>query len=305
MATAVDNPDRDERSPAGDNMAAVRPARRRGRALAAILRRLRDWVFGFVLVIPSRGGRPGERRVRLLALVAVRNEMAFLPGFLANVAPHVDGIVALDDGSTDGSPDLLRSAPSVLEVLRVPANRPSWDEVGNFKELHKAALRHGAEWIIALDADERLECRFRERAERVIRRGRRFGLAAFTVKLRELWTAADTYRCDGLWGRKRVPRLFAALAGHRFDCRPLHAERAPLQARVAGHFVGADLAIYHLRSLRPEDRAARRDRYKALDPGAVWQPGIGYDYLADERGLRLRRVSGRRGYLEPGCGRRD
>ena len=43
--------------------------------------------------------------------------------------------------------------------------------------------------------------------------------------------------------------------------------------------------IYHLRSLRPEDRAARRDRYKALDPGAVWQPGIGYDYLADESGF--------------------
>jgi len=248
---------------------------------------------------------PGARCVRLLAVVAVHNEMAFLPGFLANVAPHVDGIVALDDGSTDGSPDLLQANPSVLEVLRVPAGRPFWDEVGNFKNLHKTALRHGAEWIIALDADERLECQFRERAERVIRRGRRFGLAAFTVKLRELWDAADTYRCDGLWGRKRVPRLFAALADHRFDQRPLHADKAPLQARVAGHYVGADLEIYHLRSLRPADRAARRDRYKALDPDAIWQPGIGYDYLTDERGLRLRRVSSQRMYPETGSGRRD
>ncbi|HSQ35401.1 MAG TPA: LCP family protein, partial [Candidatus Binatia bacterium] len=243
-------------------------AARAYKAFANFWRRLRGWVLGRVLMIPSVGASQGTKKIRLLALLAERDEMAYLPGLLANVSPHVDGIVALDDGSTDGSGPFLESHPNVLEVLRIPADRAGWDEVGNFQKLHAAALRHQAEWIVALDADERLERDFRERAERVIRRGGRFGLKAFTVKLRELWNTPDTYRCDGIWGRKRMARLFAALPNHQFDYRPLHAVKAPLQARVAGQFVAADLEFFHLRTVRREDRESRRDRYKALDPEA-------------------------------------
>jgi hypothetical protein len=268
------------------------------KVLAQVGRRLRIRVLGRALVVPSGGAPVASRRVRLIALLAVRNEMSYLPGFLANVSSHVDGIVALDDGSADGSGSLLQSHPRVLEVLRVPIDRPQWDEVGNFKKLHAAALRHGAEWILALDADERVERDFRDRAERVIRRGRRLGLAAFTLKLRELWDAPETFRVDGVWGRKRVARLFAALPDHRFDYRPLHAVKAPLQARVAGDFIAADLELFHLRTLRREDREARRDRYKALDPESLWQPRSGYDYLTDERTLRLHRIVERRRFLE-------
>jgi hypothetical protein len=290
-------------SPAGVRLlrpAPSRPAERVPGPVARRWRRLRAGVVSRALVVPSAGLGAPERRVRLLAAVAVRDEMEYLPGFLANVAPRVDGIVALDDGSGDGSGDLLAAHPGVLEVLRNPPGRPDWDEVGNFERLHAAALRHGAEWILAIDADERVEREFRDRAERVIRRGRRLGLAAFALKLRELWDAPDTYRCDGLWGAKRVARLFAALADHRFDYRPLHAVKAPLQARVRGRFVGADLELYHLRTVRREDREARRDRYKALDPEARWQPALGYDYLTDESGLRLRRVARRRAFEEGG-----
>ena len=60
------------------------------------------------LLMPSWGlPGTGARKTRLLALLAVRDGMRFLPGFLRNVAPQVDGIVALDDGSSDDSPELL------------------------------------------------------------------------------------------------------------------------------------------------------------------------------------------------------
>jgi hypothetical protein len=41
--------------------------------------------------------------------------------------------------------------------------------------------------------------------------------------------------------------------------------------------------------LTDQDRAARRDRYKELDPDHRWQR-LGYDYLTDETGLRLKQV---------------
>jgi hypothetical protein len=240
---------------------------------------------------------PRPRRQRLVALLACRDESALLPGYLRNVAPHVDGIVALDDGSSDGSADLLAHSPHVLEVLRIPPDRPAWDEVGNYRRLVKAALATGATWAISLDADERVERRFRARAERVIARGRPFGFSAYAVRLRELWGAPDRFRADGVWGRKAPPRLFALRADHAFDERALHAAKVPLQARRGGRVPLADLEVYHLRMIRPEDRRARRERYERLDPEARWQPREGYAYLTDETGLELRAVDPRRGYV--------
>jgi len=225
--------------------------------------------------------------------------MRYLPGFVANVAPQVDGIVALDDGSSDGSAEFLEAHPAVLGVLRVPSTRPRWDEPANWRRLVEAAREHRPEWIVAIDADERLERDFRRRAARVIRRGRLLGFEAYAVRLRELWGDRDHYRCDGLWAKKRPPRLFRARHDHAFDARPVHPVRVPLQSQRLGGWPVADLEIYHLRMIEVADREARQRRYLELDPDRRWQK-VGYDYLVDERGLRRRRVPPHRRFLEGG-----
>lgn len=249
--------------------------------------------------IPS--GRPSvavRRPVHLIALLAVRDGMRFLPGYVANVGPQVDGIVALDDGSSDGCADFLAERPEVLELIRVPASRPTWDQMGNHRKLVSAALRHGAEWLISIDADERLEREFRARAERVIRRGRLLDLGAFAVRFRELWDAPDQFRVDGIWGRKSQARLYRARADHVFDTAALHGIKAPLQYRSRdGSYPLADLNLYHLGMLTPETRAARRHRLELADPEARWQR-VGYAYLTDEAGLRVRSIRPRRMYEE-------
>ncbi|MEB3199967.1 MAG: glycosyltransferase family 2 protein [Synechococcaceae cyanobacterium] len=247
--------------------------------------------------VPSWGlGRP-ERRRRMLALVAVRDEARFLPGFLRNVAAHVEGIIALDDGSTDGSDRLLADHPAVLELLRNPPDRPRWDESGNHRRLVDAALRHGAGWMLCLDADERLERHFRIRAERVISRGALLGLSAYALELRELWDGPSQVRVDGLWGGRLRARLFRACADSSFDARELHGQKAPLQGRRWGRYPRADLIFYHLRMVRPQDRQARRARYERLDPDRRWQ-SIGYDYLTDSTGLRLRPLPPGRDFVD-------
>jgi glycosyltransferase involved in cell wall biosynthesis len=223
--------------------------------------------------------------------------MRHLPGFLRNVAPHVDAIIALDDGSSDGSAEHLARHRSVIEVLRNPHDRPAWDEVGNHRALVAAALRHGAEWILCVDADERLEREFRARAERVIARGKLLGYSAYAVRLRELWDHPGQYRADGIWGGKQVARLFRAREDHEFDPAALHGAKAPLQALRRGRFPRADLTLYHLGMLREEDRVARRRRYEREDPERRWQQ-IGYEYLTDSRGLKLRPVAPQRAFTD-------
>jgi len=249
--------------------------------------------------VPSGSlGLPARRRVRLLGLLAVRNQIHLLPGYVSNVGPQVDGIVALDDGSIDGSAEFLEARPEVLQVLRVSPDRPYWDEVGNYRALVAAALRQEAGWLISLDADERVEREFRKRCERVIRRGKTLRYSAYAVHLRELWNSTSEYRVDGIWGSKTPARLFKAREDHEFDTRPLHATKAPLQSRIAGSYPVADLNVYHLGMLHHEDRVARRRRYELLDPENRCQPKLGYAYLTDEQGLCLRRIPAGRGYSE-------
>lgn len=241
--------------------------------------------------------RHRPRRRRLLALLAFRDEMRYLPGYFENVVPHVDGIVALDDGSTDGSAEYAARQPAVLEVLTYPPRHPHvWDDARNHRILVEAAWRHRPDWLLGLDADERLERSFRERAEAEIDRGEREGFSAYFLHLREIWDRPDAVRVDGLWGQKRSARLFRARRDHVFHEQRLHCHWAPLNARLPdGGFPMADLFFYHLKMLHQADREARRDRYRSLDPDRELQ-AIGYDYLTDETGLVLETIPEERSY---------
>jgi len=238
-----------------------------------------------------------RRPARLLAMLAFRDEMRFLPGYFANVVAELDGVVALDDGSTDGSAEYVMGRPEVLELIRQPAREPHhWDDACNHRLLVEVARRHRPDWLLGVDADERLEHDFRARADFEIERAQREGFTAYYVWLRELWGSPTTVRIDGIWGRKQSSRLFECREDHEFHDQRLHGHWAPLNGRLAdGSFPSADLIIYHLRMLHPEDRAARRDRYNRLDPDREMQ-AIGYDYLTDETGIELAPIDPMRSY---------
>jgi len=228
--------------------------------------------------------------------------MRYLPGWFRNVPPQVDGVVALDDGSTDGSGEFAAAQPSVLELIRKPRLSPhAWDEPENRRLLLKAASRHAPDWLVAVDADERLERGFRERARAEIARARAEGIPALSVHFRELWDSPDTYRADGIWGEKRFARFFRYRADAEIDARALHGHWAPLNSRVGGGFPPADLIVYHLRMIDEEARRERRERYERLDPDGHFQK-VGYAYLTDETGLELRPLPAGREYEPRGIG---
>jgi hypothetical protein len=213
--------------------------------------------------------------------------MEFLPGYFDNVPQQVDGIVALDDGSTDGSGDFVARQRSVLELVRAPPRIPHvWDDPGNRKTIITTAGKCKPDWLIAVDADERLEKNFRERASREIARAEQEGLPALSVHFRELWDSPVHYRADGIWGAKRQARFFRYRDDAELDQKALHGHWAPLNSKTGGGFPPGDLYIYHLRMIDPARRRARRERYETLDPDNRYQ-SIGYGYLTDEAGLEL------------------
>ena len=139
--------------------------------------------------------------MRLIGLLQARNEERFLPGWLENIERCVDGIVALDDGSDDRTAEILAGHPKVLDVLTNPPGLP-WDERANQNALVQAGRRHGADWLLCLDADERLEDRFVEQAHELLDTAERDGVEVYRFTLRELWDDPLLYRVDGVWGQR-------------------------------------------------------------------------------------------------------
>ena len=162
--------------------------------------------------------------------------MRFLPGLYENLATQVDGVVALDDGSTDGSGDYAAAQPLTVQLISVPSGVQAELEDGlNQRSLIQAAHGHGADWLLGIDADERVERRFRERAEREFARADdRGSLRVLGAVARALGHAAPVAGRRGLGQEaKGLPVRSDPGARVRYEARPFGLGRRG-RLRAAG-----------------------------------------------------------------------
>jgi hypothetical protein len=220
-------------------------------------------------------GPHGARRDRpfVLANFSYRYDAHLVPDLIANIAPMVDGWVSWDDRNSD----------------------QSYSDEGRIRRaLFEAAVEQGADWILRVDPDERFEAALAARMDDLT--AARIPVV-WRFHLREMY-APDSYRVDGIWGRKSQGRLFPVFRcplfrplTRRFRRTALHSEFTPrgFRQRHSG------LNLYHLKMIEPARRKMRRDLYAALDPERRFQ-AIGYDYLADESGAEFRPIEAGREY---------
>ena len=92
--------------------------------------------------------------MRLLIAIPVYNERKYVSAVLDKVRRfHAGDILVVDDGSTDGTSDVLAAAPGIRH-LRHPVNR------GYGQSLIDAfdyAERHEYDWVVTMDCDEQHE----------------------------------------------------------------------------------------------------------------------------------------------------
>jgi glycosyltransferase involved in cell wall biosynthesis len=213
---------------------------------------------------------------RVVCLLPARNAAADLPGFFAAARLVCDAIVALDDGSTDETGALLAGEPLVVRLLTNPPRDDygEWDDAANRNRLLEAAAELDPEWILVLDADERIDP------------GDAAALRAFL--------AADALP-GCAYGFRHVPmrgdvdhilprlqwvyRLFSYSPGQRFPAQRLHYVPVPTSIPRA-RWIRTTLRIQHLGGMTTERRLARFAKYLEADPHRVFQSD--YTHLLEE-----------------------
>jgi glycosyltransferase involved in cell wall biosynthesis len=129
----------------------------------------------------------------LTAALIVRDEAHHLPDCLTSLRDVVDDIVVVDTGSVDDS-------PAIAAAHGARVYHRAWD--GDFAAARNAALdRCESEWILYIDADERLDPVQRPAVEELLSDAPE---VAFRLLLRP-WAGATPYREYRLW--RNDPRI--------------------------------------------------------------------------------------------------
>lgn len=180
-------------------------------------------------------------------------------------------MVALDDGSTDETARLLESDPLVRTLLRNPRRETyaGWDDAANRNRLLDAAGKLRPEWIISLDADERIDETDAEALRAFVESDALPGLA-YGFLWYPMRGHGSAFVDRPVW----VYRLFAWEPGQRFSDRRLHFAPVPTTL-VDRRQIRTTFRIQHYGSVDARHRWDRYRKYREADPNLEFWPDYG------------------------------
>ena len=90
---------------------------------------------------------------KLICIMRVKDGMNYIQQWLDSISPLVDEIVLLDNGSTDGTYELIQKHPKVVCIERSEGYHEGRDK----EILYRRARERNPDWLITMDVDERFE----------------------------------------------------------------------------------------------------------------------------------------------------
>jgi len=211
---------------------------------------------------------------KIIALIQVKNEIKHLPEVLIHLDKYCDGIILLDDNSTDGSYEAAMSEKLLLKVQKKTS------DIFNDLALRNITLQLAAffnnEWLFFIDADERFDERYAD-LYAIVNRKDVDSVCFYVV---HLWNNENYYRKDvpegndGILLRHRMFRSFGML--QITSNRLLHFPATPYKQNR----LNAPILIRHHGNIEAASRRMKYERYIAQDKEGLTQ-GYTFEYLLE------------------------
>lgn len=214
---------------------------------------------------------------KIIAISQIRNELrkGNLQRFFKYLLPHVDGVVILDDFSTDGSYEYCLSRAKT--VIRGTRNN-FVNERKQRQVLLEAALLLEPDFILSIDADEVIACgdnlnSLQDLANWVIEKN----LDGACLREINLWRSKTWERVDSDFGSVWFPRFWRVVGDLKYDNLEtgLHQSPAPECIKNVKKYSSLPLLHYGF----ADDRNIS---FKYLNYGRFGQKGINLSRLIDE-----------------------
>ena len=94
---------------------------------------------------------------KLVVITTVRNGIEYLEKYFENVEQFADGIIFLDDGSTDETYDIIKEHPLTKHIIRNPKRDTikGWDQSENISKLNDYVKKNmrDYDWVLLMDID--------------------------------------------------------------------------------------------------------------------------------------------------------
>lgn len=235
--------------------------------------------------VPSSRILNHEHRTSKITLaMLVRNEAdRYLETVLKKASLYIDAAVILDDASEDNTVELCKTFLNGIPwtIVSNPKTRFN-NEIVLRKQLWEMTIATEPDWILILDADEIFE----DKASEVLKELAKVqGVDHYSFRLYDMWNN-NSYREDTYWRAHTVYRPFMVRYVPEFNWiwreTPQHCGRLPQNIfALPGEL--SHLRLKHLGWMKEEDRLHKYDRYKLLDPGAIYGIAEQYESILDPK----------------------
>lgn len=205
----------------------------------------------------------------LIVGMLVKNEAnRYLKEALDDISVYSDGIVILDNGSTDDTISICKSYSKLLN-LEVDNTDFKIDELHLRRKLVEMCFAQNPDWILILDADEVMENKFKTELPKMMLNEENNW---YSFSHHHFWGDKIHYRVDKLWEPHNK-----AICMFRYDKNINYywSNKSFACGRIPHSMLGTKgeytwIRIKHYGYANPKDIKRKYEWYKEQDPNGQW-----------------------------------
>lgn len=223
-----------------------------------------------------------HHRPLTLSMIVKNEADRYLKQVLNHHRQYIDQAVIIDDGSNDGTEDIIREVLRGIPLKLIKNNISQFhNEVKLRKQQWYETIKSNPGWILNLDADECFENKFSEEIDQLLSQDM---VDVYGFRLYDFWDETH-YREDRYWQAHAYYRPFLLRYRPEFQYKwhhtPQHCGRFPynITELPTAH---SSLRLKHYGWSRQKDRVKKYLRYLMLDPDAIYGWKEQYQSILDD-----------------------